>query len=271
MTQRESEFLHKAEKAHWEHVWSESTLPAGADPAIGGIRNLFVRRMDELFRQILGGTAEGKTMLELGCGGSVWLPYFAKRFGLRVSGVDYSEKGCRLAEEILKKESVEGRIHRSDFFDPPDELLGRFDVVYSAGVAEHFDPTAPCLAAFARYLAPGGLMITVVPNMTGAVALLLRKFNRQLYDIHVPLSLEALRSAHETAGLRVEQCGYFLSTGCVASTSGLKPGIVTATKRQIIDALRRLAAVIWWAEDRTIRIPETRLLSPFVVCVARKP
>lgn len=269
-TRKAGSLRHKAERAHWERVWCESNLPSGANPEVGGIRNLFVRRMDELFRGIFTERVEGQRMLELGCGASVWLPYFAKRFGFRVSGIDYSQTGCRLAEEILNKEDVDGRIYQSDFFNPPDCLLECFDVVYSAGVVEHFDPTEACIAAFAKYLAPGGLMITTVPNMTGAGGWLQRTFNRQVYDIHVPLSREALKAAHEAAGLRVERCSYFLSSGCVVSTSGLMPGILTTAKQQVIDSLRRLAAVTWWVEDKVVRIPETRFLAPFVICVARK-
>ena len=265
------ELRHKADKAHWEQVWSDASIPPAADPEVGGIRNLFVRRMDGLFRQIFSQPAKNKQLLELGCGSSVWLPYFAQRFGFGVSGIDYSPRGCRLAEEILEKEGVAGRVYHADFFNPPEELIERFDVVYSAGVAEHFDPTAPCIAAFAKYLKPGGLMITIVPNLAGAVGRMLKMFNPPLYDVHVPLKATDLRSAHEAAGLQVERCGYFLSTGCVASTSGLKPGPTTAAKQYIIDALRRLAAVIWWVEDKTVRAPGTRLLSPFIVCVARKP
>ena len=261
----------KADKAHWEDVWRGSEPVTAANPEIGGIRNLFVRRMDRLFRRILGGPCQGKSLLELGCGSSIWLPYFAKQFGLDVSGIDYSETGCRLAQNILAKEGVRGRVHQADFFNPNDDMLEKFDVVYSAGVAEHFQPTEKCISAFARYLVAGGTMITLVPNMTGVTGWFQMKLNRHVYDIHVPLTSEALKSAHEAAGLKVEECRYFLPTGFVVSTSGLEPtALPTIAKEQFLRLLRLSAAVTWLIEDMTLPLPETRLLSPFVVCVARK-
>jgi len=51
--------------------------------------------------------------------------------------------------------------------DPPDHLLGAYDFGVSFGVAEHFEDTAECLAAFRRFLKPSGILFTAIPNLAG--------------------------------------------------------------------------------------------------------
>jgi len=63
-------------------------------------------------------SSDYKTFIEIGCGSSGWLPYFAKKYGLLVSGLDYSEVGCRLAEENLKMQNIQyGEIICKDIFE----------------------------------------------------------------------------------------------------------------------------------------------------------
>ncbi|HMT06715.1 MAG TPA: class I SAM-dependent methyltransferase, partial [Pyrinomonadaceae bacterium] len=163
----------KAGKEFWNEQWSGNLVPDAADPSKSGLGNLFTKRMDRLFSDIFRDQeTEGKLFLELGCGSSIWLPYFAKRFGFEVSGIDYSPAGVDKERAILKKAGVDGDIIQADFFDPPNELLEKFDAVYSYGVAEHFVPTERAISAFASFLRPGGVMITIVPNMTGSVGFL---------------------------------------------------------------------------------------------------
>jgi hypothetical protein len=144
--------------------------------------------------------------------------------------------------------------------------------VYSSGVAEHFIPTERCLAAFAGFLKPGGKMITIIPNMTGSVGLLQKICNRAVFDVHVPMTAEELRQAHEKAGMRVEFCRYFLSSGFgIANVSGLDENLVsTRIKKQLIKGLHGASALTWMLEDRTRPFPATRFFSPFVVCFAEK-
>jgi len=97
-------------------------------------------------------------LLEIGCGGSAWLPYFAKEFGFEVYDIDYSELGCQQAAQVLENEGVEGEILCADFFSPPEHMLGDFDTVGSRGVVEHFEDTAAWASAFSKFLRPGGVM-----------------------------------------------------------------------------------------------------------------
>ena len=93
-------------------------------------------------------------------------------FDCSVTGLDYSEIGCEEARLILENNNVEGEIVCCDFFSPPESMLNRYDVVISFGVLEHFENTSDCTKAFSRFLRPGGLLLTVIPNMNGIPGLL---------------------------------------------------------------------------------------------------
>ena len=87
-------------------------------------------------------------LLEVGCGNSIWLPYFAKQFGFLVSGLDYSEEGCRTSREMLAEAGVRGMIRCADVFARPDDMRNRYDVIVSVGVVEHFQEPSVCLGGF---------------------------------------------------------------------------------------------------------------------------
>lgn len=72
------------------------------------------KKLDKLFKLFL--EKENKSILEIGCGGGRWLIYFAKEFGYNVWGIDYSEIGCKIARENLKREDVSGTILCEDVF-----------------------------------------------------------------------------------------------------------------------------------------------------------
>lgn len=264
----------KAGKKYWDNEWSVVDAPAAVDPSGPGPRNLFARRMHELFRSIFEKyETAGKKFIELGCGSSIWLAYFSKEFGFEVSGLDYSEIGCEQERKILANAGVQGDIVHGDFFDPPPHLREKYDFVYSSGVAEHFVPTETCLAAFADFMKPDGVMITIVPNLTGVLGRLVKLTNKPVYDIHVPLDAETLRKAHISAGLEVVSCDYFLSSGFgVANVSGLPPDRTsTKIKKALLKSLERMSVITWMIEERTFKLPNSRLFSPYIVCIAVKP
>ena len=84
-----------------------------------------------------------------------------------MSGLDYSDIGCQKSRAILRNEGVEGQIFHGDMFDPPAHLKGKFDVVFSNGLVEHFEDTKKAVSACASFLKPGGMMVTLIPNLSG--------------------------------------------------------------------------------------------------------
>jgi SAM-dependent methyltransferase len=233
------------------------------------VRNHANRGFDALFREELGALPADAALLEVGCGHSSWLPYFAQRFGLQVSGLDYSERGCESARQILRRAGVPGDVVCADLFDPPAHLLDRFTAVVTFGVVEHFTDTSSCVGALMRYLAPGGVLVTVVPNMTGLIGLIEKAINPDVYGIHVRLGPRALAAAHEAAGLAVRRSEFLLSTNFgVLNVSDLEAGTYTRVKAALCANLSRLSKLVWAIEERLKPLPATRAFAPYVVCVA---
>lgn len=255
----------KTDKNYWAGLWQGSALPPAVQPELDSLRNHSRYQFHQFFVETFAETGiAGRELIEFGCGQSVWLPYFGRVHGFQLAGVDYVEEGCAKARAILSREGLSGDIACADFTaDSPFER--RFDVGVSFGVAEHFTDTAACLSAFARFLKPGGLLITIVPNMTGTLGALQRALNRPVYDIHVPLDADALAAAHARAGLEVLKARYLVPTNYgVVVPEGRLGGLL----RSGLMAL----SLATWAIDRTlIRLPRCGLFAPYVACAARVP
>ncbi|HWP47317.1 MAG TPA: methyltransferase domain-containing protein [Candidatus Limnocylindrales bacterium] len=266
------ERIDRVSKEYWDSGWEVLELPPAIDFERGLLKNPIPRRFHEFFTQIFSGLRTSESsLLEIGCAASVWLPYFAKEFGFQIFGIDYSEKGCCLTERILDREKVKGTIICADFFNPPKEMIEVFDVVISFGVAEHFTPTERVLAAFARFLKSGGIMITLIPNMIGSVGFIQKWLNKPIYDIHVLLSCTELAKAHEKSGLSVISCRYFISTDfSVVNLNGLSRNISFQLKRVLLRTLIWFSKGIWLFENVVSELPATQLLSPYMVCTSKK-
>jgi SAM-dependent methyltransferase len=210
-------------------------------------------------------------VIEVGCGGSVWLPYFRKELGWRAAGVDYSPRGCALARRVLDRASVDVPIHCCDLFAPLPELIEAFDAVVSFGVVEHFVPTSRVIGALARFIRPGGVVVTTVPNMTGWLGALQKRLNRPIYELHVPLTPALLAQAHADAGLEVLEARYVSSADFYVGIEGGKTDEARFGARLALKAMRFLSKVLWLAENLSCPVPSTARLSPYVGCAARRP
>ena len=255
---------------YWDELWRGDALPAPIDPRLGDIANHANRRFDALFRRCFAGlgTANAR-LLEIGCARSAWLPYFRREFGFEIVGLDYSSTGCAKAAEILESAGVPGRIVEADFFDPPSDMQSAFDVVVSFGVIEHFDDTASALAACRAYLRPGGMAITIIPNLSGLLGVFQRRIDQKIYDMHLPLDREQFAEAHQRAGFDVESCAYFLSANWYVLRAQRFEGTFLHLPFRIVTG--GLSRIIWGLERIGFRLPANSLTSPYVVCIARAP
>jgi SAM-dependent methyltransferase len=263
----------KAGKEYWETSWRNFPLPRAVDYSKSGPRSYAHRRFHQYFKSVFGAFG-GKPvkLLEIGCGRSVWLPYFARTFGFEVYGIDYSESGCEQSRQILARDGAAGTIVLGDFFCPPVDMIGAFDIVVSFGVVEHFTPTSSCIAACARFLKDGGLLITVIPNMSGLLGWIQKIINRPVYDIHVPLNRQMLHQAHACTGLRVLSCEYEMFTNfAVCNLNGISADSRSYWIRRFsLLGLRAVSAGIWVLEDQVGTLPSNSVISPYINCLARK-
>lgn len=263
----------KAGKDYWDSLWEGAEIPAAVNPQQAGMKNVANRRFDRIFTKFIPPDKTGSAeLLEVGCAFSIWLPYFAKRLGVKVTGLDYSEKGCEAEQAILKKAGVEGEIICANFFEPPNNMLAKFDYLTSFGVAEHFIPTERCISAFAAFLKKDGLMFTLIPNISGFPGFFVKHLNRPLYDKHVVISPKDLAQAHETAGLEVIYCAYFMTANFyVITANGLdKNAFSTKAKEVLFRNLGRISLLILSIEDKFNKEILSKTFSPYIFCVAKK-
>lgn len=263
----------KAGSAYWTSFWKSTfQLPSPAlvedKPA-----NYIVHEMDRLFLQHLPteGNSE-KRLLEVGCGNSIWLSYFSKRFGYRISGIDYSEFGCEQTRKILVRDGCAGDIRFGDLFAPPADMLGAFDVVCSFGVVEHFEDTAAVLSSIARFLKPGGILITTVPNLNGPTGHLQKRFNKPVYDIHVVLNRESLLNQLRKSGLEPIAAGYFSSITFGVNLIPMEGGRIPyrSLKKYFLKGLQVIGKVICLIDSRLISLPKGKFTSEGIFTIARK-
>ncbi len=151
---------------------------------------------------------QGLQLLEMGCGGSKYLPWMAREMGLAPNGIDYTESGCKSARRALESINATGSIFCVDFMELDPSFHGKYDVVTSFGVVEHFINTGQVLACFADTLAPGGKMITFVPNVRSLAGSLVKRLDRALFDTHKLFDLAEFAGYHQEAGLQVLEATY---------------------------------------------------------------
>lgn len=187
--------------AYWDDVW---TTKGGRGREVLRARPTRYHRavLDDLLAAQLPHTP-GRRFLEVGCAGGSWLVYFRLEFGYAVTGCDSSPAGCRLARANLAAAGAEGTVIESDFFT----LVGEHDVVFSAGLVEHFVDPAPVFAKLASLTAPGGILVTLVPNLTGLSGLYHRLWKPETFETHRPVTLADLSSWYRSAGVDVRRLG----------------------------------------------------------------
>lgn len=257
------------EPLYWEQIWESAEPPKLFDPSDQSLRNQGNLGFHKFFSEVLQtATGQGGSLIEIGCAQSKWLPYFHKEHGLSVTGLDYSAVGCARARALLRRAQCPGDVIQADIFDPPDTLLSRFDVTLSMGLVEHFADTSAAIAACAALARPGGMVITTIPNMTGAVGRAQKTLDRSVYNKHVPLDCETLQKAHERCGLTIVRSEYLMSANFrVVNHQGLRSKLARGLTGGI---LAGATAAVWAFERTFVRLPATQFLSPYVACVAIK-
>jgi SAM-dependent methyltransferase len=234
-------------------------------PILPDIRRLPNQRILGLFRRH-GNLGRESRVLEIGCGESKWLPYIAREFGCKVAGLDIEPFAAELAGANLLGAGVKGEIFCRDAFDLKENgnLKGKFDLVYSMGVMEHFDDAAERLAMLACYLRPGGRILTTVPNLQGVNWLLQRLASLDRLRMHVVYDSKRLAAVHERAGFETLAAGYV----------GFYDGYVSAVdrgtrrlRRGVHERLCRASSMFGEAWTRVcgeVFTPEIRWISPHV-------
>jgi 2-polyprenyl-3-methyl-5-hydroxy-6-metoxy-1,4-benzoquinol methylase len=248
-------------KAYWDSIYC---APREHELCIEGFRNRCERKIFSLLKDEL---SSGKRVLEIGAGDSLWLPFLARNYpDIHFSGLDYSESGC---ERLAKRAAGLGvDVILEDFLQERSNTTPRFDLVISFGVVEHFESLEDVLRAMRKYLAQDGRVFTVIPNMSGLLGLLTKRFSQSIYFAHNPHTLERLVAGHESAGFSISSAGYLGSTNF-----GVLSAAVTRKAGAAYHAylwLTRLSKAIFYLEEKIVDLPATQFFSPYIYCIGKK-
>ncbi len=158
-------------KHHWDSVWHGRAPQRYTMPTL---------ELHPLLKRLL---PSGPTVsfLEIGCVPGNHMVYFAKEFGYRVSGVDYSDE-IELARATCRLNGVESAIWHADVFSI--QFPEQFDVVFSTGFLEHFPDWERAVDVHLRWIADNGYLVAAVPNVHGIHKFLFRRLHPANYAVH---------------------------------------------------------------------------------------
>lgn len=134
----------------WDDYWAQYSI----SPA----EQWLIERRDEMLsRYIENIKSQNKRIIEIGCGfGSNIRLLSSKYDNVEAHALDFSSKAIEIISEEIDNTYV------ADCRDTklPDN---HFDIVYSAGLLEHFRDEKPIIREFRRITKRGGYIITFVP------------------------------------------------------------------------------------------------------------
>lgn len=203
------------ESSHWDHLWKTATLESW-DSVSQDVYEALISAVGDLngLRILEAGSGSGRISLRLA------------QDGAQVTLLDFSEAALAESKRRFGMVGLDGLfLHGSiEAIPAPDNT---FDVVWSAGVLEHYTPSEQVrmLREMARVLKPGGQVITLVPH---AGCILYRVYKAALeatgtwpFGMEVPLA--TLLPQSQEAGLEVEtETSVGFETAC--QLAGSVPG-----------------------------------------------
>jgi SAM-dependent methyltransferase len=250
---------------HWDGVY-QAIAPSDVawEPADYGSIVLARALLKEIRR------VNAKSVLEVGCGNSIWLPYVGRKTKAEVAGLDYSEAGCELARRQLAAQGVSGRIFCGDLFQTDPGKVGHYDFVYSLGMVEHFTNTGEVLSKLAELLKPGGVLFTEVPNLKSIHGIMSWIWQPELLAKHKPLGKQDLIREYTELGfdgIEGNYAGAFSLDIVAWQLYPRWPGLVD----KLVPKIMRIRNTVDYRLRKRGKFGGTAALAPYIYVVGRKP
>jgi len=180
-----------ADGSDWNRFWSGQ---ARTDGPVSWSKRRILKVLDPHL-------LPGARVLDAGCGSGFFSEFFCGR-GMTVTALDYADQALELTR---RRTGDRAALVRMDMLTEP--LSGRpgapFDLIFTDGLFEHFSPSQQdaILQNFLSVLAPGGRIITFVPNRWSPWELIRPWFMPGIDE--KPFVLSGLRDLHVRNGLKI--------------------------------------------------------------------
>jgi 2-polyprenyl-3-methyl-5-hydroxy-6-metoxy-1,4-benzoquinol methylase len=200
------------------------------------------------------------SIIEVGSIPGNFLVYFHKAFGYKVNGIDFAEN-TRVFHETMKCNGIKDyNFNKADFFN--HSIKEKFDVVVSFGFIEHFDDTKDVVSRHVELMKPGGYLVLTVPNFRFLQYFYHLHFDKPNLDIHNlnAMKIGKLKSILKNQGMQKLYARYYGNLKVWRQNTPLSQ-----------NALKRVNALHRWVGDKGHKFPTSRLYSPYIVLIYRKP
>jgi len=210
------------------------------------------------------------SVLEVGSAPGRYLLYFAEEFGCEVAGIDYSPQGHENTLQNMDLAGIKANILYGDFFAWPLPASS-FDVVFSTGFIEHFEDRRRVLRRMDEVLRPGGLMVTLWPNLFGINGWIFRHCSAKVRLKHYVFAAEEIAAMLRAMGYGILYRGpldgpWFMDPLPPRGWGGQHP----TARRVLVAPMMLFNRLSCWVNRRLGWLPESELWSKQQGVLARK-
>lgn len=147
----------ETKKENWDHFWKQNARSRFSRVSWSKIR---------MMKLLDGFVKPGMNVLDAGCGSGFFSQYFLSK-GCAVYTLDYSEEALEVAKQTTQNASK--AYLKENLLDPAfgDRYQGRFDLIFTDGLFEHFsaEDQRIIIKNFDLAKKTDGIVTTFVPNL----------------------------------------------------------------------------------------------------------
>jgi cyclopropane fatty-acyl-phospholipid synthase-like methyltransferase len=169
-----------------------------------------IRQVFSAYRRVLRGVRvpPSPRILELGAGTGHASLRLVEAFGGTATLVERNPAALALSRQLWAEASLSHRVEHAEGDLLAFDGAARFDLVHSGGVVEHFhgDDQVRVVDAHARAVAPGGLLVVLVPVDTWryrSFRAALRAVGKWIYTDEIPWTPDTAARLFEPRGFRL--------------------------------------------------------------------
>ena len=245
------------DQKYWDEFWKSTNLPVVAVPP---------HQITALLKQYLPFDADLE-LFEVGCAPGGWLAYFNKKFGYKISGIEYAEEAFQLTKKNLNILNIDSELFFGDFFD--FKTNKRIDIIFSRGFIEHFENTEDVVKTLASISSK--YIVTIIPNLYGLNGFISKVFRPKVYKKHILISREDLKALHEKNNLEILFCNYSNEFRLILP---LEKNEFSSQYQKISKVLNYPVKLInkfaLWMFNKINWHPKTKMFSPSIICICKK-